>query len=114
MSFMMNDNNIVGTSIYSKKNQIALQGMLKVTMQKMNPTNSYFSQELMGKMCGQCKRNVVLSKTRQIGFFVNDASSGPIPDINCLPNHHCMKHLFSARLTQSNRNVPSPKERTRW
>lgn len=111
---MMNDNNIVGTSIYIKKNQIALQGMLKVTMQKMNPTNSYFSQDLMGKMCGQCKRNVVLSKTRQIGFFVNDASSGPIPDINCFPNHHCMKHLFSARLTQSNRNVPSPKERTRW
>lgn len=69
---------------------------------KMDPTDSYFSQELMGKMCGQCKRNLVLSETGQIGFLVNDASSGSIPDINHLPNHHCMKHLFSARLAQPN------------
>lgn len=37
MSFVMNDNNIVGTSIHSKKNQIALQEMLKVTMQRNEP-----------------------------------------------------------------------------
>lgn len=111
---MMNDNNIVETSVYSKKNQIVFQEMLKVTVQKGDPMYSYFSQELMGKICGQHKRNLVLSETRQIGFFVNDASSGSIPDINCLPNPHCIKHLFSARLAQPNGHVPSSKARKRW
>lgn len=52
----------------------------------------------------------MLSETGQIGFFVSDAPSSSIPDINCLPNHHCMKHLFSARLAQLHSNMPCPKE----
>lgn len=62
----------------------------------------------------KCERNLVLSGTQQIGFFVSDAPSSSISDIKCLPNHHCMKHLFSARLAQPYRNVPCPKEIKRW